>query len=81
MKPDLSRLFTLYSQVSQTKPKPNARGEGIRTVRKWKAMQEHLLECAITAELAAEIEAEWQVAIEAEPMCGDVTFLKDMGLA
>ena len=77
MKPTLTRLFQLDKRIAETRPKPKARGEGIRTVRQWKAKQSALIDAVIAEELAAELEA----ALEFEPMLGDVAFLKDMGLS
>ena len=77
MKPTLTRLFQLDQRIAETRPKPKARGEGIRTVRQWKATQSRLIDAVIAEELAAELEA----ALAFEPMLGDVAFLKDMGLS
>lgn len=76
MKPTLTSLFALDRRIAETKPKPQARGEGIRNVRQWKDMQSRLIDAVISAELAAELEA----ALEFEPMLGDAKFQLDGGL-
>lgn len=76
----LSQLVTLQRRIAETKPKPQARGEGIRAVRAWKTMQERLLEGAITAELAAELQADLEAAVEFEPMLEDLSFHNDAGM-
>jgi len=36
---------------------------------------------ALDREIQEAVEANWREAVEFEPMCGDVAFLKDMGLS
>ena len=76
MKPTLTRLFQLDKRIAETRPKPKARGEGIRTVRQWKAKQSALINAVIAEELAAELEA----ALAFEPMLVDGEFQQDLGL-
>lgn len=76
MKPTLTSLFALDRRIAETKPKPKARGEGIRTVRQWKATQSRLIDAVIAEELAAELES----ALQFEPMLGSAEFQLDGGL-
>lgn len=80
MKPTLTSLFALDRRIAETKPKPQARGEGIRTVRQRIATHSNLIDAVISAELAAELQADLDSAVEFEPMLGSAEFQKDLGL-
>lgn len=81
MKSTLTDLLTTRARIEAKKPKRHARGEGIRDVRQWVAMQVRLFDGVISGELAAQIEADWIAAHEFEPMLGDVNLQANGGIA
>ena len=78
MKQPLSEMFARQRDIEARKPKPHARGEGIRAVKAWVGMQARFFDYAISDALADEIASDWQAAMEFDPML--LGFPNDGGL-
>ena len=79
MKPTLTTLFATQARIEARKPKPHARGEGIRAVKAFVAMNMRFCDYRISDALATEIERDLLEAFAFEPMLLD--FPTDGGLA
>jgi len=80
MKQSLSDMLARQQAIEARKPKPHARGEGIRAVKAWVKTQARLYQFFIDDKFAEELAAELQAAIEFEPMLGDAEFQATGGL-